>query len=801
MTGPSGLPSPAASRAVLIGVSAYEQLEPLPAVGNNLRDLKHALGDARLWGLPRENCTVLHNPRSVEQVLDAVHTAAAKAEDALLVYFAGHGIVSPKGDLCLALPSSSHERLYSAVRYDLVRHELVDESRARQRLVVLDCCYSGRVLEGYMGADLAEHTVVEGASVLTASSATQLALAPLGEKHTAFTGELLRALSEGVPHGPDPLTTHALYRHLDLELRARGYPSPQYRARNGGADIALTHNRWTPPPERAQPEPARERHSMRGWDEWAQWRWAPSARRWRPPLWEPLDRLLPQNRRLRVGLALCLPLVLVATLLTAYGPFLGGRSCPESMETTSGGCVGISDGSYAFPGLEDISRRILEENKRVSVGATSATVSLALVTPMTFGAGEKTNSSSEPQLASARRKLEAAYLAQLRANRGPGDLRFRLLLGNPGPSATSLPALFEDLTNLPKSREALRAVIGFDAGTSSEQDAVRALLGRGIPVVSSDRHPLYEPVNTITPDGYARVLPSFDEQMRAMSKALNGIRSDRSVMVTAQESHDLYSAGLRKTFSAAVKGTPFPEQFYAPSAADASKELGRRLATIADSVCRRDDIETVYFAGRSAHLRTFLNSVADSVECVSRKIQVVSGPNAAELATDEHLDRSSLNRQGTINVTYPAGFHPDSWRGPSAPATGGSTEPLDGLLSFARETYDRSYSTAELADSTLAGTYDAVLTAITGIGSAEAPAGGRPRIDAVTRAWTRLHGASKVTGVTGWICLDAHGLPWNKAVPVVRLDFSKGRPMPRLTTVAWPEGKPPAASCTAPAQR
>jgi hypothetical protein len=62
----------------------------------------------------------LLNPTSVEQVLDAVHTAASAASDALLFYFAGHGRL----DLHLALPGSASDRLYRAVRYDYMLRQL-----------------------------------------------------------------------------------------------------------------------------------------------------------------------------------------------------------------------------------------------------------------------------------------------------------------------------------------------------------------------------------------------------------------------------------------------------------------------------------------------------------------------------------------------------------------------------------------------------------------------------------------------------------------------------------------------------
>ncbi|MFD6327370.1 hypothetical protein ACFWOL_32120 [Streptomyces sp. NPDC058442] len=82
---------------------------------------------------------------------------------------------------------------------------------------------------------------------MTAVSETKLAWSPEGEEFTAFSGELVRALVEGVPDAPDPLEMGLLFQHVRRELLAKGRPVPQQRSRNGGLSIALTRNRWTAP--------------------------------------------------------------------------------------------------------------------------------------------------------------------------------------------------------------------------------------------------------------------------------------------------------------------------------------------------------------------------------------------------------------------------------------------------------------------------------------------------------------------------------------------------------------------------
>src|ERR1022692_3055101 len=241
-----GLPDPESSRAVLVGTDTYRVLPPLPAVANNLRRLESLLTDPNVWGLPKDHCTILRNPASMDDVLDAVHEAARSASDTLMVYFAGHGLLAEQtSDLYLALPDASLERLYKAVRYDDIRRAVLDARQAQGKVVILDCCYSGQAMLGGMSAatEVADQVRIDGTYLMTASAETKLAWAPVDEEYTAFTGELINVLAHGLPDGPDLLDVETLYWHVRRELEAKGRPVPQQRARNEGAGIVLARNR------------------------------------------------------------------------------------------------------------------------------------------------------------------------------------------------------------------------------------------------------------------------------------------------------------------------------------------------------------------------------------------------------------------------------------------------------------------------------------------------------------------------------------------------------------------------------
>jgi len=225
---------PARTRAILIGADHFPadpvHLPALPAVANNLSALVDALTDASVLGLPHENIDVLANP-SVVEMQTAIAHAAEEAEDGLIVYYAGHGLIA-QGRLHLTARDSTESRIeFSGVDIQKVR-EAVRASPARKRIVLLDCCYSGGAMGamsgGAKGAVASAIDDFAGSYVMTASAATQTALAPPGASHTLFTENLLAVLREGVEGAGEGLRLPVVFQAVRKRLRdLPGAPEPQ----------------------------------------------------------------------------------------------------------------------------------------------------------------------------------------------------------------------------------------------------------------------------------------------------------------------------------------------------------------------------------------------------------------------------------------------------------------------------------------------------------------------------------------------------------------------------------------------
>lgn len=214
------------------------KLPDIPAVEDTVRDLRRVL--IRRCGA-KDPGIELDSPTSME-LGDAISDAAARAHDILLLYYVGHGLVDAEGNLYLAASATRPHAEHSALQYEHVRRFVIN-SPARLKIVILDCCYSGLAI-GNLGddADIANRAAIDGAYVLTSAGRDQASIAPPGNRHTAFTGELIQVLTHGDPAAGQALTLGAVYRYLDRTLPIAGYPRPRQRDIGGVSEFELTDN-------------------------------------------------------------------------------------------------------------------------------------------------------------------------------------------------------------------------------------------------------------------------------------------------------------------------------------------------------------------------------------------------------------------------------------------------------------------------------------------------------------------------------------------------------------------------------
>ncbi|MBI3691081.1 MAG: Hsp70 family protein, partial [Mycolicibacterium aromaticivorans] len=242
------LPDGSRSRAVILGTSDYTKdrsLTGLPAVQNNISALAEILMHGKGIALPPPHCRSLLNEHDLTTIVSALQSAAEEAEDLFLVYYAGHGLLDRRGRLYLALPHSKRgQEKFSALNFNDQVKEVVADSRARNRVLIVDCCFSGRAIEA-MGDTVSLATgqlEIEGTYTLTSTSANTPAHAPVGDRFTAFTGQLIEYLTQGVNGGPEYLTLDDAYNYLLGSTRRRNFPRPERLGTQTSGALALIRN-------------------------------------------------------------------------------------------------------------------------------------------------------------------------------------------------------------------------------------------------------------------------------------------------------------------------------------------------------------------------------------------------------------------------------------------------------------------------------------------------------------------------------------------------------------------------------
>ncbi|HET6856053.1 MAG TPA: hypothetical protein VFH94_03025 [Streptomyces sp.] len=472
------------------------------------------------------------------------------------------------------------------------------------------------------------------------------------------------------------------------------------------------------------------------------------------------------------------------------------RSCAPGVERPMGSeeCVGVSgDGfDFAVPELKEVIAAIDRENDTLEKDSYAT---VALMLPFT--------STDKGMRTKILHETQGAYLQQYRANHESNgeQPKIRLVLANTGKNNAHWEPTVERLGAMTDAPDRLRAVSGVATSSTPVKKAVAELTARkGIAVVGT----------TITADdiangikgkdpfpGLARVSPTNRDEARALAD-FGKVKPAKALLVQDTVTGDYYTDTLRAAFAGLLKGAPYePQLFTSPDDPTEEGTTPNTFRQITHLICDTR-ADTVYFAGRHTQLRQFINALG-ARGCQERAFTVLTGDEGSYLGGDKKLNRSALSSK--VTVRYAALAHPDAWADASkAPKTGGSPaayENFTDLLARAGKPGGIGpIGATSLNDGQAIVAYDALALAVHGIRQATGEGGELvPEPAEVAGQWPRVKGSLRVEGASGWICLDNHGNPHNKAVSIVQLAPDGSQ---RFVEVAWPEGEPPSETCLPP---
>src|SRR5690348_15166713 len=202
-------------KALIVGIDHYEYLRSLSGCVNDAHSVRAVL-ERNSDGTLNFPAPQLMTGTSAAQVVfkrdlkRAVRDLFADDAEIALFYFAGHGYIEDTGGFLCASDSETRDDGLSL--QELMT--LANSSRAKNKVIMLDSCYSGVTGNSALKQDLAE--ITDGTTILTASTAEQAALEVPGSG--VFTRLLVDALNGAAANLVGDVTPGSVYAHIDQSL-------------------------------------------------------------------------------------------------------------------------------------------------------------------------------------------------------------------------------------------------------------------------------------------------------------------------------------------------------------------------------------------------------------------------------------------------------------------------------------------------------------------------------------------------------------------------------------------------------
>ena len=248
------------AHALLIGVSHFDdpKLAKLNSPQSDVEAFANVLKDPSRGAFESVTISVDQDLLTIRDQLSTLLDGRS-ADDMVLFYYSGHGIVAKGQRLYLATGESSFDKPQPRSLATSEIRDMMEQSRAGRLVVILDCCHSGVFAEGAKGAaaSVTDETFgsgdgAEGQYVLTASDGLQYAYDGAGILKEASPGPVLSRftswLVDGLAKGDaspfdEQITLDSLYQYLCRRARAEGNGmTPQRFVKRGSGELVIAKN-------------------------------------------------------------------------------------------------------------------------------------------------------------------------------------------------------------------------------------------------------------------------------------------------------------------------------------------------------------------------------------------------------------------------------------------------------------------------------------------------------------------------------------------------------------------------------
>lgn len=227
-------------RALIIGINTYQH-------GSNLTK---CVADAEAMGQlleehedrrPNYDCRVLLDqtekgaPITMAVLRDACTQLFADTKDDVLLYFSGHGALTPFGGHLCATDSVRNN--IGVPMQEIM--QMAYDSKARDILMILDCCHSGdlgnpSILRAGQNGDLLAALRTD-MTVIAASQSSESSFE--GDKYSVFTASVLDALHGGAADHLGWVTASSIYAYVERRFSWKDQQRPVYKTNATGTHV------------------------------------------------------------------------------------------------------------------------------------------------------------------------------------------------------------------------------------------------------------------------------------------------------------------------------------------------------------------------------------------------------------------------------------------------------------------------------------------------------------------------------------------------------------------------------------
>ena len=190
--------------ALLIGVSEYSAgLSPISSAILDVEAMRRVLEHPDMGAF--DQVTVLSNPDkgSMEKAVEVLFANRQK-DDLVLLYFSGHGLKAQNARFFLSTRETGRDQNGDFLRATALAasklQEYITDSRSQRQIIILDCCFSGALVQGMPikgEFNIQEELGGRGRAILTSSSPIEYSFESEDNDLSIYTKYLVEGIETG----------------------------------------------------------------------------------------------------------------------------------------------------------------------------------------------------------------------------------------------------------------------------------------------------------------------------------------------------------------------------------------------------------------------------------------------------------------------------------------------------------------------------------------------------------------------------------------------------------------------------